>query len=125
MFELGINNAGQMNIVEYDGLQSKVKAMQQEIYFDSFCDRYQLVYVGAVIDVNELENITMEQVQKSFSFIKMRYMDTRSNEMVTTTPETVYKKFHEYIPLLPNDANKWSFCISTMYYQALTTDIKT
>ena len=124
MFELGINNAGQMNIVEYDGLQSKVKAMQQEIYFDSFCDRYQLAYVGAVVDVNELENITMEQVQKSFSFIKMRYMDTRSNEMVTTTPETVYKKFHEYIPLLPNDTNKWSFCISTMYYHALTTDIK-
>ena len=44
--------------------------------------------------------------------------------MITTTPDTMFKKMVEYIPVLPNDAKKWTFCLPTMYYDTLTDQIK-
>ena len=45
--------------------------------------------------------------------------------MVTTTPDTVFKKMVDYVPILPNDSRKWTFCLPTMYYNALTEEVKT
>ena len=75
MFHLGVNNAGSSNVVKYDDMQKKVKEMGQEIMFKVFCDRYQNAYVGALLSGKDIEAITVEQINKSLSFIKMQYRD--------------------------------------------------
>ena len=125
MFHLGVNNAGSSNVVKYDDMQKKVKEMGQEIMFEVFCDRYQNAYVGALLSGKDIEAITVEQINKSLSFIKMQYRDNRTNELVTTTPDTVFKKMVDYVPLLPDDATKWSFCLPSMFYNSLTQEVKT
>ena len=125
VFHLGVNNGGSSNVVKYDDMQKKVKEMGQEIMFEVFCDRYQNAYVGALLSGKDIEAITVEQINKSLSFIKMQYRDNRTNELVTTTPDTVFKKMVDYVPLLPDDATKWSFCLPSMFYNSLTQEVKT
>jgi len=79
--------------------------------FEVFCDRYQNAHVGDLLSGNNIEAITVEQINKSLSFIKMRYSNNRTNKLVTTTLDTLFKKMVDYVPLLPDDATKWSFCL--------------
>ena len=44
--------------------------------------------------------------------------------MITTTPGTVFKKVREYVPVLPDNARKWTFCLPSVYYNDLTDQIK-
>ena len=53
-------------------------------------------------------------MSKFLSFIKTSYCCNCTKDIVTTTPDTVYKKMAEYVPILPEDANKWSF-VSLVY----------
>ena len=89
MFELGMNNAGKANVVEYDGIQQRIKDMCQEILFEVFCDKYNDAYVGDTYTLEDIESITVDQVHNSLSYIKMQYRDSRTNTTVTTTPDTV------------------------------------
>ena len=98
--------------------------MGQEIMFEVFCNRYQKAYVGENLEIKEIESITVEQVAKSLNDIKMQYRDNRLGEVVTTTPNKFYKKMTEYIPILTDDANKWTFCLPNVYYTALTADMR-
>ena len=70
MFHFGVNNAGNANVVEYKGMQKKVKEMGQEIMFEIFCDRYQNAYVEALLSGKDIEAITVEQINKSIGFNK-------------------------------------------------------
>ena len=120
-----MNSAGKMNVVNYDTIQQKIKDMAQEILFEVFCHKYTDAYVGTDLDMDKVDTITIEQVSKSLSFIKMQYCKKDTNALITTTPDTVYKKMLELVPILPDDATKRTFCLPTMYYQALTEQIRT
>ena len=63
-------------------------------------------------------------MSKFLSFIKTSYCCNCTKDIVTTTPDTVYKKMAEYVPILPEDTNKWSFCLPSIYYYALTSQIQ-
>ena len=120
----GVNNAGKSNVIKYDEIQEKLQGMCEEILFEVFCDSYALSYVGNEMSTVDIDGITVEQVNKCLSYIKMQYRDKRSSQLITTTPDTVFKKMHEFIPILPEDASKWSFCLPSIYYHALTDQIK-
>ena len=102
----------------------KIKEMSQEILFEVFCDRYNEAYVGDTYSTEDLDFVTVKQVNKSLSCIKIQYKDSRTNKTTTTTPDTVFKKMVEYVPILPNNANKWNFCLPCIYYNSLTEQIK-
>ena len=99
--------------------------MGQEILFEVSYDRYQNTNVGSSLSGKNIEPITVEQVNKSLNFIKMQYMNNRTNELVTATLDTVFKKMVDYFPLFPDDATKWSFCLPSMFYNSLIYEIKT
>ena len=122
MFELGVSTKQMLfNMMLF---RKQIKEMGQEIMFEVFCNKYQKAYVGGKLSVKEIESITVEQVAKSFSYIKIQYRDNRTGEVVATTRDIVYKKVTEYIPILPDNANEWTFCLSYVYYTALTVDVK-
>ena len=73
----------------------------------------------------DIDAITVGKINKSLSFIKMQYRDNRTNEIVTITPDTVFKKMVHYVPRLPDDATKWLFCLPSMFYNSLTQEVKT
>ena len=54
----------------------------------------------------------------------MQYRDNQTNELVTTTPDTVFKKTVDCVPLLPDDATNWSFCLPSMFNNSLTQEVK-
>ena len=124
MFELGVNNIGDVNVVEYEKLQMRINDMCQEIFFEVFCDRYSDSYVGTAYSAEDIDVITVEQVSKNLKFVKMQYKNSRSHEVITTTPDTIYKKMMEYVPILPSDATSWSFCLPSIYYNALTDQLR-
>ena len=59
-FQLGVNNPGSSNAVEYDSIQKKVKEMGKEIMFEVFYDRHQNAYVSALPSGNDILAITVE-----------------------------------------------------------------
>ena len=83
--------------------------MAQEIKSEVICDGFKSTYVGYLFSVDGIETNTVEQVNTSLSFIKMSYRCNCKNNIVTTTPDMVYKMMVEYVLILPADANKWSF----------------
>ena len=93
--------------------------------FEVLCDRYKNAYVGTLLSGKDIEAITVEQINKSLGFIKIQYRDNRIDELVTTTLDTVFKKMVDYVPLLPDDATKWSCCLPSMFYNSLTQEVKT
>ena len=40
--------------------------------------------------------------------------------VVSEEPNIVYNKMAECVPILPEDTNKWSFCLPGMYYHVFT-----
>ena len=92
--------------------------------FEVFFNRYQKAYVGENLEVKEIRGIMAEHVATLLNYIKMQYRDNRTGDVVITTPNTVYKKIKEYIPILPDDASKWTFCLPKVYYTALTADMR-
>ena len=124
MFELGVNNDGKSNVVEYEGIRKRIKDMCEEIMFEVFCVKYNDAYIGDIYNLEDIGSFTIEQVHKPLTYIQMQYRDCRTNSIVTTTPDTVQKKMSEYVPILPKDANKWYFCLPTVYYNALTAVVK-
>ena len=93
MFELGVNNDGQINVVQRDAINLKIKEMSQEILFEVFCDRYNETYVGDTYSTEYIDTTTVQKAMKSLSSISMQYMDSRTNRVITTTPDTVFKKW--------------------------------
>ena len=46
MFRLGVNPAGQTNVVEYKNIRKEIEEMGQEILFEVFCHKFTDAYVG-------------------------------------------------------------------------------
>ena len=67
--------------------------------------------------------MTIEQVQVSLNYFKMEYYD-KAGKLTTTTPDTVFNKMLDYLPILPDDASKWTFCLPSVYYNALSAKIR-
>ena len=63
--------------------------------------------------------MTIEQVQTSLNYFKMEYHD-KAGKLITTTPDMVFNKMFDYLPILPNDAVKWTFCLPSVYYNYLS-----
>ena len=97
--------------------------MGQEVLFDVFCDKYTTAYVGQAYSKEKIDALTIEQVQESLNFFKMEYHD-KIGKLITTTPDTVFNKMLDYIPILPNDAVKWTFCLPSIYYNSLSAKLR-
>jgi len=110
------NTAGAAMVTKLEEIDKKIREMEQEIKFEVFCDRFKSAYVRYLFFIDNIKATAVDQVNKSLAFIKISYRCNRTNNIVTTTPETVYKKIAEYVAISPEDANKWSFCLPNMYY---------
>ena len=71
MFELRMNNTGKVNVVQYDAIRQKIKKIGQEIVYEVFYNRYQKANVDENLSAKEVESITVKQVDKSLSFVKI------------------------------------------------------
>jgi len=123
MFRLGVNPAGQTDVVEYKNIRKEIEEMEQEILFEVFCHKSTDAYVGQAFCKDKIVTTTIEQVQVSLNYFKMEYYD-KAGKLIITTPDTVFNKMLDYLPILPDDARKWTFCLSSVYYNALSEKIR-
>ena len=53
----------------------------------------------------------------------MEYHD-KTGTLITTTPDTVFNKMLDYLPILPDDASKETFCLPSVYYNSLSAKVR-
>ena len=76
-------------------------------------------YVGAS-DHDQSQIIT--NVEQALSQLKMEFKDRHRIRFLT--PDDLYRRYHDLIPLLPNDTNEWSFHLVVFYLNALPIHLK-
>ena len=47
-----------------------------------------------------------------------------NGETISLTPDTLYQRFIELLPLLPFNATSWSFSLVTLFYNALNVELQ-
>ena len=60
MFQLGVNNTGKTNVVEYEKYAKEIDDIGQEVLFDVFCDKYTTAYVGQAYSKEKIDALTIE-----------------------------------------------------------------
>ena len=62
----------------------------------------------------------MSDISLTLSNLKLEY---RGN-VITLTPDYIYRRYIQYLPLLPSDTMIWYFRLVTLFYHALPLDLQ-
>jgi len=106
-------------VEETDGLRDRISAFISYCQLIIFCSIVQRQYVGAS-DYDQSQIIT--DVEHALSQLKMEFKDR--HRMRFLTPDDLYRRYQDFIPLLPQDANEWSFHLVVLYLNALPIHLK-
>ena len=120
IYELDTRITGKPTVINKLSIEDKLKSVSGVIQFRVFCHAYREAYVGKDGSTDEAEGLIIASVHKSLRVISMRYRDPASGEYKNSTPDAVYRKMHQHIALLPEDASQWPFCLPWLFYNALT-----
>ena len=58
----------------------------------------------------------------ALSKLKMTYISR--NKIISLTPDDLFSRFTEYLPLLSPNAMTWSFCLVTLFLHAMPSELQ-
>ena len=122
MYKIPTTITNKVCIFERDRDDEDLEAMQEKILFHVFLDEYKLQYVGE--DTPELRQEILTSTTSTLVGIKSRFVNSRTKETVTLSPDDVYKRMTEYIVLLPDNAQSWMLSLSDTFFHALTQEMQ-
>ena len=119
MLRLTSCNKGVCASEDTEYLRLKVIAFSNLVWLHIFCDSVQLKYVGT-------EDYDSQKMLADISLallkLKMTYM--LRNKIIPLTPDDLFSRFTEYLPLLSPNAMTWSFCLVYLYFHALPSELQ-
>ena len=106
--------------IEYSEiLRSKILDLCSLSHLHIFCDIVQLQYVGtATYNSNQM----MSDILLSLSNLKLAFRF--KGNLITLTPDDLYRRYIQYFSLLPSDAMTWSLSLVTLFYHAVPLDLQ-
>ena len=119
MLNLTPRKRGQCANENTDYLFSKVNEFCKLCRLHGFCDSTQLKYVGT--DVYHSQKI-LANISLALSKIEMIY--TVRGNYISLTPDDLFSNFTSFMPLLLPNAMTWSFCLVTLFFQALPAELQ-
>ena len=84
-----------------------------------FCDSVQLKYVGT--DIYDSQKMLADI---SLAVSKLRMFYSVRGRRISLTPDDLFSHFTAFLPLLSPNAMSWSFCLVTLFFQALPTELQ-
>ena len=79
----------------------------------------QLQYVGTdTYDSNQM----MSDISKALSNLKLEFQ--LRGKTINLTLDDLFRRYIQYLPLLPTDAMTWSFSLVTLFFNAFPTDLR-
>ena len=67
-------------------------------------------------------NQMMSDISLALSTLKLEYRD--KGTLIPLTPDDLYRRYIQYLPLLSFNAMTWSFSLITLFYHALPLDLQ-
>jgi len=64
----------------------------------------------------------MSDISFALSSIKLEYR--YKGNFISLTPDDLYRRYIQYLPLLPSDAMAWSFSLVTLFYNVFPLDLQ-
>ena len=64
----------------------------------------------------------MSDISLALSTLKLEYRD--KGNLIPLTPDDLYRRYIQYLPLLSFNAMTWSFSLITLFYHALPLDLQ-
>ena len=119
MLNLIPRKRGQCANENTDYLLSKVNEFCNLCRLHIFCDSIQLKYVGT--DVYDSQKM-LADISLTLSKLKMIY--TVRGKNISLTPDDLFSNFTSFLPLLSPNAMAWSFCLVTLFFQALPAELQ-
>ena len=102
-----------------EGLKTKLLPFVSLCHLFIFCSIVYRRYVGTS-DYDKTQIIT--DVEEALSDIKLERQ--MRGQLHTITLDDLYREYQNFIPLLPADAQDWSFHLVVMFLNALPVDLK-
>ena len=119
MLRLASRNKGVCASKDTEYLRLKVIAFSNLIRLHIFCDSIQLRYVGTE---NYDSQKMLADISLTLSKLKMTYI--LRNKKISLTPDDFFSRFTEYLPLLSPNAMTWSFCLVTLFFHAIPSELQ-
>ena len=99
--------------------RSKILDFCSLSYLHIICVIVQLQCVGTkTYDSNQM----MSNIPLSLSNLKLEFLF--KGNVISFTPDDLYRRYIQYLPLLPSDAMTWSFSLVTLFCHALLLDLQ-
>ena len=99
-------------------LRSKLLGLCNLFHLHLFCDIVQLQYVETTTyDSNQM----MSDISLTLSNLKLEYRF--NSNLITLTPDDLYRRYIEYLLLLPSHTMTWYFSLVTLFYYALSLNL--
>ena len=108
---------GQYTGEDTEYLRSKVIAFSNLCRLHIFCDSVQLKYV-----VTEDYDSKKMLADISLALFKLKMNYIFRNKKNYLTPNDLFGRFTEFLPLLSPNAMIWSFCLVTLYFHTMPSE---
>ena len=118
MLRLTSRNKGVCASENDDYLRLKVIGFSNLVRLHIFCDSVPLKYVGT--EDYDWQKILVD-ISLALSKLKMTYISR--NKIISLTPDDLFSRFTEYLPLLSPNAMTWSFCLVTLFFHAMPSEL--
>jgi len=123
-YQLDIGPNGKRSEVNRKSVRNHISQYCDAIQFRVFCAEFARAYVGSYEENEHATALAIADCGRRLERIKMRYYDKSRQQMVTTTPDTVFKLMITHVGLLPENATDWPFCLPWLFFQALPDNLQ-
>lgn len=97
----------------------KLRALCDKYYVRLFNSIFRLDYVGST---ENLDARTIEAIGTKLRRLTMVY--TVKGETKYATPDSIYQRYVDELPMLPEDAETWGFNLVNMFWTSITETLK-
>ena len=118
-FVLVKTNKQELAVEETDKLRDTIRIFTSYCLLIIFCNIVHRQYVGAS-DYYQSQIIT--DVEQELTRFKVEFRNRHRLRFLT--PDDLYRRYQDFIPLLPDDANTWPFHLVVLYLNALSVHLK-
>ena len=59
-----------------------------------------------------------------YCFISLKMISNHKEKLVVLTPDDLYSRYIEFLPLLAPNAMTWSFFLGTLFFHALPSELQ-